>query len=151
MGIPVLNLPSCTPTPHVGKWTGPWPVLVTAKGSLWGLQFSGSPRWPHLVELREISRLSNPATWILQSGWNQAHLLHQDRICLTIYFLEYFMFYFLFICFLLPFRKKNFSASQSSFLRIIPFPLWFKNTPRFLPAFETSFYKKPPICTHFHN
>lgn len=155
MGSPVWNLLNCTPALLVGKWAGSWSVLVAAKGSLWGPQLPGGPRWLHLVELWEIYGLSSPATWIFQSTCLEPSRFFASGLDVSDNLLFRILYKFYLLCFLLhalPFTKKNFSTSQSSFLMmIIPFPLCFKNTPRFLLAFEMSFIKNPPIYAHFHN
>lgn len=167
---------SYAPAPRVGKRAGLCPVLVTAKGCLQGLQFSGSPRWPQLVELWKCSRLFHLATeeanWLLQDqiypiqgsevSWVNFSRFHFEGICFTSqlmlrtrishYNLLPRIFYRIyFLCFLLhtlPFTKKKFSASLPSFLRITPFPLWFKNVLRFLSGFEMYFCKKPfSLCS----
>lgn len=143
------------------------------------VSFSGSPWWPHLVELWEPSRLLNPPSqeenWlphdqicliqVSEVSWVNFSSFLFEGICFTSQLmlrtrishnnlLSRIFYRIYFLCFLLhslPFTKKTCSASLPSFLRITPFPLWFKNLTRFLPAFEMCFCKKASVYINLHN
>lgn len=172
MGIGLQDLLSCAPASCVGEQARLQPALTTAKGCLCGLSLSGSPRRLQLVELWELSRLFNPATqesnWVPQDqmcliqGWVvfwvnfssslfeiicfTSQLLLRTRIshCNLLFRIFYRIYFLCFLLHTLPFTKKNFSSSLLPFLRITPFPLWFKNVLRYLPAFIK-------VHIHFHN
>lgn len=170
---------SYAPAPRVGKRAGLCPVLVTAKGCLQGLQFSGSPRWPQLVELWKCSRLFHLATeeanWLLQDqiypiqgsevSWVNFSRFLFEGICFTsqlmlgpesliiIYFPEYFIGYIfsVFFCIHYPLQRKNSVQVCHHSWGLLPFPCDLRMSWDFCLVLKCIFVKNPSVYVHFHN
>lgn len=157
MGIPVGN--PCLESPELcscstcGQRAGSWPVLVTAKGSLWGPQHLGSLRWPHIEHLWEICRLSNPTTWIFQSAcleWSRFFASGLD-LSDNLLFRILYKFYLLFSFACITLYKEKFQCKSVIILEDYSLSPVIQEYPKISASFWNELYKNPPIYAHFHN